>query len=263
MAALTALMIVGIGALTLVIVAISNRFAEYVVKAASVGSQNGRKRRAISSFKPVPVKRTLRRKEWLVIRRDPWLVSQSLMQILYMVPAVVLLWKSFGDQMDALLILVAVIVMASGQLAGGLAWLAVSGEDAPDLIGSAPVPARAIVAAKVEAVLGLVALTTAPLLIGLAFAAPAFAFGAALGVIVSSGSATMVQIWFRGQAKRSDFRRRQTSSRLATLSEALSCILWACAALLAVAANWIALVPAVLALLTLAVAWMIRPRHGR
>jgi len=261
MAALAALVIVGIGALTLVILAISERFAEYVVAAASIESQNGKKFRVFSSFQPVSVKRTLKRKEWLLIRRDPWLMSQSLMQILYMVPAVVLLWKSFGDHMDALLILVAVIVMASGQLAGGLAWLAVSGEDAPDLIGSAPVSANVIVAAKFEAVLGLVALAAVPVLIGLALAAPQFALVATLGVIISSGSAIMVQIWFRGQAKRSDFRRRQISSRLATLSEALSCILWASVALLAAAGNWIALVPAILARLTLAAAWMIRPRQ--
>jgi len=163
--------------------------------------------------------------------------------------------------MDALLVLVPVIVMASGQLAGGLAWLAVSGEDAPDLIGSAPVTARAIAVAKIEAVLGLVALTAAPLLIGLALAAPAFALVALLGGIVASGSATLVQMWFRIQAKRSHFRRRQTSSRLATLSEALSCILWASVALLAAAGNWVALVPGILALLTLAGAWVIRPRH--
>jgi ABC-2 type transport system permease protein len=263
MVALVALLIVGIGVLTLVILAISGQFAAYVVMAANIEPRNGRKHRASSPFNPVSIKRALRRKEWLLICRDPWLMSQSLMQILYMVPAVVLLWKSFGNHMDALLILVPVIVMASGQLAGGLAWLAVSGEDAPDLIGSAPVPSRTIVAAKVEAVLGLVALVAAPLLVGLALAAPALALAAALGVIVSSGSATLVQMWFRGQAKRSDFRRRQTSSRLATLSEALSCILWASVALLAAAGNWIALVPAILALLTLAAAWTIRPRHDR
>jgi ABC-2 type transport system permease protein len=151
--------------------------------------------------------------------------------------------------------------MASGQLAGGLAWLAVSGEDAPDLIGSAPVTPRTVVLAKIEAVLGLVALVAAPLVSGLALTAPAFALVALLGVIVAAGSATLVQIWFGRRAKRSDFRRRQTSSRLATLSEALTCILWATVALLAAADNWIAVVPAILALLILASAWIVRPRQ--
>lgn len=249
--ALVALLVTGVGALSLVIAVISGRFGEYVVATAGVDYRRTKPQRTITPFHKVSVKRALRRKEWLLICRDPWLMSQSLMQILYMVPAVVLLWKSYGDRIGALLILVPVIVMASGQLAGGLAWLAVSGEDAPDLVGTAPVSARMIVSAKIEAVLGLTALVAAPLLLGLALAAPTFALAAALGAIVSSGSATLVQIWFRGQAKRRDFRRRQTSSRLATLSEALSCILWAGVAMLAAAGNWIALLPAILALLTL------------
>jgi ABC-2 type transport system permease protein len=183
------------------------------------------------------------------------------MQILYLLPPALLLWRNYGDSGDALLILVPVIVMAAGQLAGGLAWLAVSGEDAPDLMASVPVSARTIVVAKVEAVLGAVAMVTAPLLAALALAAPWLAAVGALGVAVSAGSATMIQIWFRGQAKRSNFRRRQTSSRVATLAEALSSILWACVAALAAAGMWLAAVPALLALLTLVGAWLLRPRR--
>ena len=39
----------------------------------------------------------LRRKEFVLLRRDPWLVSQSLMQLLYLVPPALLLWRSFAD----------------------------------------------------------------------------------------------------------------------------------------------------------------------
>jgi ABC-2 type transport system permease protein len=188
-------------------------------------------------------------------------MSQTLMQILYLLPPALLLWRNYGDSADALLILVPVLVMAAGQLAGGLAWLAVSGEDAPDLMASAPVTARALIAAKVEAVLGAVGLVTLPLLAGLALAAPGLAAAAALGIALSAGSAAMVQIWFRAQAKRSNFRRRQTSSRVATLAEALSSILWAGAAALVAAGTWLAIGPAVLVLLTLAGAWAVKPRR--
>jgi ABC-2 type transport system permease protein len=71
----------------------------------------------------------------------------------------------------------------------------------------------------------------------------------------------MVQIWFRAQAKRSNFRRRQTSSRIATLAEALSSILWAGTAALVAAESWLALGPALFALLTLGGAWLVRPRR--
>ena len=61
-------------------------------------------------------------------------MSQTLMQLLYLVPPALLLWRSFADGAGSLVVLVPVLVMAAGQLAGGLAWLAISGEDAPDLV---------------------------------------------------------------------------------------------------------------------------------
>ena len=50
------------------------------------------------------------------------------------IPPAVLLWRSFDDGNGAYQLLVPVLVMAAGQLAGGLSWLAISGEDAPDLV---------------------------------------------------------------------------------------------------------------------------------
>ena len=75
-------------------------------------------------------------------------------------------------QRRAYQLLVPVLVMAAGQLAGGLAWLAISGEDAPDLVATAPVPARFILRAKIEAVLGVIAIVFAPLVAVLAIASP-------------------------------------------------------------------------------------------
>ena len=39
----------------------------------------------------------LRRKEWTLLLRDPWLVSQTLMQLLYLLPPALMLWQAFGD----------------------------------------------------------------------------------------------------------------------------------------------------------------------
>jgi ABC-2 type transport system permease protein len=58
----------------------------------------------------------------------PWLVSQSLMQLLYLVPPALMLWRSFSESSAAIVLITPVIVMAAGQLAGGLAWLTISGE---------------------------------------------------------------------------------------------------------------------------------------
>jgi ABC-2 type transport system permease protein len=252
----------GLGLLALAVLLFAPRFGEHVVAAAGVDFSPKQARRRRDGFRQASTKRALRHKEWILLRRDPWLVSQSLMQVLYLLPPGLLLWRNFGDNIGTLVIMVPVLVMAAGQLAGGLAWLAVSGEDAPDLVASAPLPARAVVWAKIEAVQIVIAVVIAPLVIGLALAAPFFALAAALGVAVSAASATTIQIWFRAQAKRSNFRRRQTSSRVATLAEALSSVLWAGTAGLAAVGSWAAAFVAAIALAMLAVIWMIRPRQG-
>ncbi len=240
----------------------SARFGEHVVAASGVSFAPVRARPRRGGFRQATTRRALRRKEWTLLARDPWLVSQTLMQILYLLPPALLLWRYYGDDIGMLLILVPILVMASGQLAGALAWLAVSGEDAPDLVASAPLAKRAVIRAKVEAVLAAIAIVVAPLVFALAFAAPRLAAVAALGIALSAASATLIQIWFRAQAKRSSFRRRQTSSRLATLSEAFSSILWAGAAALLAAGTWLVAPVAVAALLVLAATWLIRPREA-
>jgi ABC-2 type transport system permease protein len=204
----------------------------------------------------------LRRKEWTLLLRDPWLMSQTLMQLLYLLPAGFLLWRDFHGGGDVSMLLVPVLIVASGQLGGGLAWLAVSGEDAPDLIASAPVPAGYILRAKVEAVLGVIAVIFGPFAVTLAAAAPFAALVAFAGTIIAAGSATAIQYWFRAQARRSLFRRRQTSSRVATFAEALSSTMWAGTGALAASGTWLAVVPGVAVLAIVGGAWMISPERG-
>jgi len=75
-------------------------------------------------------------------------------------------------------------------------------------------------------------------------------------VAISTASATSVQLWFRAQARRSTFRRRQQSSRIATFAEAFSSISWAFAGAMAAAQAWSATV--VLALMAVGVLAAVR-----
>jgi ABC-2 type transport system permease protein len=172
----------------------------------------------------------------------------------------VLLWRSFDNGDGAYQLLVPVLVMAAGQLAGGLAWLAISGEDAPDLVATAPVPKSFVIRAKVEAVLGVITAVFAPLVLVLAFMSPWHALITAGGVAIATAAATAIQLWFRTQAKRSQFRRRQVSSRVATFMEAFSSIGWAATAAVAAASPWLAIAPGLLALAVLGVAYLMSPR---
>ena len=243
----------GLGLLLAAIAVFSTRFADHVTAAAGIAHTTQRQRAGTVAFRAVSPERAL-------LRRDPWLVSQTLMQILYLLPPALLLWRNFGAQTGALLVMVPVLVMASGQLAGGLAWLAVSGEDAPDLVAGAPLQPGAIIRAKIEAVLGAIAVVLAPLLIALALAAPTMALIAAIGSACAATAATAIQLWFRVQANRSYFRRRQTSSRAATFAEAFSSIAWAGTAALWAMGTWLAAIAGAFALLILFGAWLISPR---
>ncbi len=259
--ALAGLLGVGLLAAGLAAAVFSRRFGEHVMAAASV-AQTRQRRRGLSAFRAGSAMRALRRKEWALLRRDPWLVSQTLMQLLYLLPPALLLWKSFDTGTGALVLLVPVLVMAAGQLAGGLAWLAISGEDAPDLVATAPIGSSAILRAKVEAVMGCIALAFAPFLVPLAIVAPHYALAAVGGIAVAAVSSTAIQLWFRAQARRSHFRRRQTSSRMATFAEAFSSITWAATAALAAAGSWLAAFTALVALMVLGGARVLAPKAG-
>ena len=95
------------------------RFGDCALAAGGVSRTATRRLATSNGFRRSTPGRALRMKEWLLLRRDPWLVSQSLMQILYLVPPAFLLWRGWGEGSGAVVVLVPVLVMAAGQLAGG------------------------------------------------------------------------------------------------------------------------------------------------
>ncbi len=266
----------GLTLLGVVMAIFSPRFADTAVS-ISAHARPGARGSRTSAFRGGSRQQALRRKEFVLLRRDPWLVSQSLMQLLYLVPPALLLWRSFSDSSAAIVLITPVVVMAAGQLAGGLAWLTISGEDAADLVATAPLPeshtavyvmataplpASRVTRAKIEVVLIAIGVIFAPLVAALAFASPLQAAVTAVSVLIATVSATAIQLWFRVQAKRSQFRRRQTSSRLATFAEAFSSIGWAATAALALSLPIAGLVCGLITAGILAATWKISPRHN-
>jgi ABC-2 type transport system permease protein len=238
------------------------RFADCALAAGSVARAATRRSSTSNGFRRATPRRALRLKEWLLLRRDPWLVSQTLMQILYLVPPAFLLWRGWGEGAGAIVVLVPVLVMAAGQLAGGLAWLAISGEDAPELVATAPVSATEIFRAKIEAVMGAIGIVFLPFVAAIALMSLWHAAVTIAGIVVASAAAIAIQHFFRTQAKRSHFRRRQTSSRAATFAEAFSSIAWAGTAALAAAGTWLAVIGGAFAVLVLLVARLISPSRA-
>ncbi len=228
--------------------------------AAGLNHVRTQRRPPARAFTPQTQRQALRRKEWKLLQRDPWLLSQTLMQLLYLVPPALLLWVNYGAGSGAFIVIVPVLVMAAGQLAGGLAWLAISGEDAHDLVTTAPLSPSTILRAKVEAVLVVIALVLTPLLLLLMTASWTMALITALCAAMAAISATAIQLWFRVVAKRSMFRRRQNASRAATLCEAFSSILWAGAGALWAVGTPLVVLPVVAALGVIGLARLIAPK---
>ncbi|MEO6013843.1 MAG: permease [Devosia sp.] len=262
--AVVGIAIIGFSALAGVVALASSSFGRYAIAAAGVSAQRQTQRHGEVNFRLRSQKQQLRVKEWKLLARDPWLLSQTLMQILYLVPPALYLWISYGQSAGTYVVVIPVLVMAAGQLSGGLSWLAISGEDAHDLVVTAPVSANAVLQAKIEAVGVAVVVVFTPIIILMLFASYELAATTAAFAALSSGSATAIQLWFRVPMRRAMFRRRQVASRVSTIAEALSSIFWAgTAVLIAGDQYWVALLPAVLAIVTLLVAWTLSPKGKR
>jgi ABC-2 type transport system permease protein len=254
--------LLGFGVLAAATIFSSQSYGRLAVAAAGVTQLHRQRAATKALFRPRTPRQTLRRKEWRLLQRDPWLLSQSLMQMLYLVPPALLLWINYGEGAGSFVVIVPVLVMAAGQLAGGLAWLALSGEDAYDLVTTAPIASREILRAKIEAVLAVVGAVLAPLLLLLAINSFSTALATGACAILAAASATAIQIWFRVPMRRAMFRRRQVASRAATISEALVSIMWAGTGILLVMAPPFALAPALVALLVLAIARTLAPKRS-
>lgn len=224
---LFAILALALGIFALTVAAYAPSFGARVVAAAGISegrSTTGARRRFVAYRSPAAA---LRAKELRLIARDPWLLSQSLMQVLYLIPPALLLWKNFGHQAGTLTILVPIVVMTAAQLAGGLAWLAISAEDAPDLIATAPLSPGMALRAKIEAVVLGAGIVTGPFFVIIGVLQPGLA---AIGVVfafMAVMTSTIIQYRFSSQSRRSQFRRRQRSSQIATFAETLAAISWA------------------------------------
>jgi ABC-2 type transport system permease protein len=247
---LLAVVAAGLGVFLLANQWLGARFAADAAAAAGVGtgarkvSANVRARFAADAF------RATLTKELRLIARDPALISQVLLRVLYILPlGFVLLRQAGGGQSFALPGGAGALSLIAGQITGSLAWITVSAEDAPDLLSCAPTPVRTLRRAKVAAAILPVAILIAPFLIPLTVMAPLAGLAATLGCAASMGMASALNVWWQRPGKRSEFRRRRTASWMVTLAEILLGILIAVATALVAAgfAVW-GLIPAALAM---------------
>ncbi len=194
-------------------------------------------------------------KELRLIARDPELITQIGLRLVYLIPLAALVLRggtgTAGPGIDAPGI-AAAVTAAAGLLASSLAWIVVCAEDAPDLLAAAPVAPAAVRRAK------LVAACVVP--VGIAFAAALGLVRHAPGVAavtlvmgsIAALSAALLQAWFGRPQPRAAFRRRQSGSFIVGLGEVLLAAAWSGTTALLARGSPFAVAPALLAGMILA-----------
>ena len=223
---------------------LSQSFLRASLRAAggTVGTEAQRTGRRHFSRFGASLGRTLRRKEWRLLRRDHNVFAQLSLQIIYTVPLAVVLLRGVDNIPLALAIAPAIVVIAA-QISASLAWITVSGEDAPELIAAAPVLRERVELAKVTAI-GLPVLVILALpLAGLALLSPYVAVMVALFAAAASISTALLNLWHPMPGNRRGMLRRHSQSKIMALLEHLMAMLWAIAIVLAVVHSAWALVP--------------------
>jgi ABC-2 type transport system permease protein len=205
-------------------------------------------------------------KEWRLIARDPQLISQVLMQLLYMLPMCFALFSAGGDTLPRLS---AAITFLAGSLTGSLAWIIIAAEDAPDLLQSAPGAQGVIRRAKLASVvLPTLALMAVPVAwTALRHPLVGAIMTAAICICVA-GSASLV-LWGVRPAKRSVFKSRGKGNFVNNIFELLNGVCWGAVAFMTVAAvsgspsRWVvggAFIVAAIGVALLLAGWLMRQK---
>ena len=167
--------------------------------------------------------RTVITKEWRLIWRDPQLIAQVGLQLLYLLPLLAPLLLGRAVSLPAV---AAALAFLCGSLSAALAWIVIAAEDAPDLLRGAPCSLGTIRRAKLAAVaLPPLALALLPLC-WLALRQPAAAAVMGIACALCALNSAQVVAWCSRPAARGDFKRRGKSNLTCTIFELLTCAGW-------------------------------------
>jgi len=202
------------------------------------------------------------RKELRILVRDPTLLSQVLLRTLYVLPMTFLLIRGVEHPHTAagnwinhirMASIAGAIAFTAGQVAGSLAWIIISAEDAPELLAAAPVDGQSVRRAKLIATMIPVVLLLIPPLGAIVWLSPWIGLAAVVGALASMASAGLVNLWFEKPVPRKNFRNRRGASVTGTLAELFICLGWGVSTgFLAAGSAW-GLIPAAVTLIAMGV----------
>lgn len=213
--------LIGAGGFWLAISLTYRRFVTGTQETLTGGRSSAADNRAARVFRS-GLLRVLLLKEWKLILRDMQVISQALVQVLYLLPLIFIGLKSGPLN----LVIIPALVAVASMLAGNLAWITINAEDAPELVATAPVPISRILGIKAAAAVLPVLAVVLPLA---AWWAPRGPLAAATLLLCGAGgmvSAALIQIWSPRPGKRGDLKNRQKQGGPAGYIELLSTIGW-------------------------------------
>ncbi len=193
----------------------------------------------------------LLRKELLLLRRYPGLAGLAAYYLIYLVPAVVTIWRSTGDGAEARL-LGAAPVLSAGELARLFVSVTMMGDEASELVRTAPVTRWASDRAKLSAAALGVALILAIPVGGLAVSLPGAIPAMAAGICGNVGCNLLLGLWRPAPIRRTDLRRNHKGwGGLVNVAGFLFSACWSVAAWQMLRGSWWAVPPVCLALVGL------------
>jgi len=226
---------------------LGNRFAADAATASGADTANAPDRVHVARWETSAFRATFR-KEVRLLWRDAALVSNVLLRTLYIIPlAIIVIRSAHGMDGFALAAGAGGLVFMAGQVAGTLAWITVSAEEAHDLLAGSPTSQVVFRRAKLAAAyLPLIAFLS-PFMGYLVWASPMVGLFAIIGCTSAAFACGLINIWFQKPSKRKDFRRRKGSSWFATLAEAVIASMIGLATTLAILGTPWAAVPGLIA----------------
>jgi ABC-2 type transport system permease protein len=223
----------------------------FVADAAAAAAMGQRKR--VTDVRVAAVRggltRSVVRKELRLLVRDPVLLSQIGLQIVYLLPLGFVLIRPGNDATFIEAAFAPALTLLSSALSGSLIWITVSAEDAPDLIASAPVTSGSIDRAKLIAAIAPVWAVMAIPVVALLVRSPWAGAWALGGVLIASTSSALIGLWRRNPGSRRDFvRRRQGGSVMTALGQTFVALgASATAGFGAYGWPWLSIIPAIIA----------------
>lgn len=202
-------------------------------------------------------------KEWRLVVRDPHLISQVALQLIYLLPLFLVVFRRSDVQLPAI---AAGLALLCSSLTASLGWIVVSAEDAPDLLRLSPAGQGTIRFAKLAAaVLPSLALVALPLA-WLIMHAPLAGLLAAGTVVGAVCAAALIVHWCGRPGLRSDYLARGKGDFLSSILGMFSSLSWGalawCLASLAAGPSDRVVLGAAFAALaapaTLGVSWLLR-----